>query len=176
MWIRRVFFSWLFPAALALPVWLLIGWGIFHAGGWAFLWTLFVALPSVLIGEVVLALLIRARPTVREQRAVSWRDVAGLTLWHGLTIAVGFFPQAVFGWILAAAIVAFLVVFWSTLWQLWKDVAARGRAVFAVDGRAAFPDPNGGIREETVQAGARQGGEIIVISETGSAGDDRAAR
>ncbi|GAB6858117.1 MFS transporter permease [Microbacterium xylanilyticum] len=172
MWIRRAFFSWLFPAALVLPLWLFIGWGVFQAGGWAFLWVLFVALPSVLVGEVVLAFLVRARPTVREQRAVSWRDVIGFTLWHALTVALGFFPKDAFGWILAATIVAFLGLFWSTLWQLFRDVAARGRAALVIDS-----DPmrasSYGDRGEAVRERASRNREVIVITETAPPGDGR---
>lgn len=175
MQIRRAFFSWLFPAALVLPLWLFIGWGVFHAGGWAFLWVLFVALPSVLVGELVLGLLVRARPTVREERALSWRDVIGFTLWHGLIIALGFFPKDAFGWLLTGTIVAFLGLFWSTLFQLWKDVAERGRAGFLIDGDAmrasTFADP-----EEQGTGRARSPREIIVISETEPSGEGHAQR
>lgn len=174
MWIRRAFFSWLFPAALVLPLGLFIGWGVFQAGGWAFLWVLFVALPSVLIGEVVLAFLVRARPTVREERAVSWRDVAGFTVWHGLTIALGFFPKDAFGWILTGTIVAFLGLFWSTLWQLFRDVTARGRAGFVIDGDAMRTSTYG-VRDEAARGRVRQQGEVIVITETGHSGDGRSA-
>jgi len=172
MWIRRAFFSWLFPAALVLPLWLFIGWGVFHAGGWAFLWVLFVALPSVLVGEVIMGLLVRTRPAVREERAVSWRDVIGFTVWHGMTIALGFFPKDAFGWLLAGTIVAFLGLFWSTLLQLWKDVAARGRAAFVIDGDAmratTYPDQDEAVRER-----ARRHSEVIVVAETGRPGDGR---
>ncbi|WP_336628376.1 MULTISPECIES: MFS transporter permease [unclassified Microbacterium] len=175
MWIRRAFFSWLFPAALVLPLWLFIGWGVFHAGGWAFLWVLFIALPSVLVGEVALGLLVRARPTVRAERAVSWRDVLGFTVWHGLTIALGFFPENAFGWLLTGTIVAFLGLFWSTLWQLWKDVAERGRAGFVIDGDAmrlpVYGDATGTVRER-----ASRNGDVIVITETGQSDGDRPER
>ncbi|MFJ4164391.1 MFS transporter permease [Microbacterium sp. NPDC089698] len=174
MWIRRAFFSWLFPAALVLPLWLFIGWGVFQAGGWAFLWVLFVALPSVLVGELALAFLVRARPTVREERAVSWRDVLGFTIWHGLTIALGFFPEHAFGWILTGTIVAFLGLFWSTLWQLWKDVAERGRSAFVIDPdtvRATVYGDQG----EPVRERASRNGDVIVITETGSTGEGRSA-
>ncbi|MBS1698130.1 MAG: MFS transporter permease [Actinobacteria bacterium] len=175
MWIRRAFFSWLFPAALVLPLWLFIGWGVFQAGGWAFLWVLFVALPSVLVGEVVLTLLVRARPTVREERAVSWRDVIGFTLWHALTIALGFFPKDAFGWLLAGTIVAFLGLFWSTLWQLWKDVAERGRTGLLIDAEADLPSARTG-QDETLRPRPGRHGDVIVITETGRSGDGPAER
>ena len=131
MWLRRVFYRWLFPAAVVLPLWLLIGWGIFNAGGWAFLWVLFIAIPSVFLGQLVLTLLVRARPSARETGMVSWWDVAGFTLWHGLTIAVGCYPQAWFPLLLTGAIVTALVMFWLMLRQLWNEAkGARGSIRF----------------------------------------------
>ncbi len=124
MWLRRAFYTWLLPAALVLPLWLLIGWGVFQAGGWAFLWVLFIAIPSVLVGQIVFSLLVRARPSARHQRAVSWWDLAGFGLWHALTIALGFYPEGAFGWLLTAAIVVGLAMVWLLLWQLWAE--ARG--------------------------------------------------
>ena len=72
---RRLFYRWLWLAVLVLPLWLLVGWGVFQAGGWAFLWVLFIAIPSVFIGQLVLAGMVRARPSVAADRAVSWTDV-----------------------------------------------------------------------------------------------------
>ena len=82
------------PAAFVLPLWLFVGWIAFDAGAWALLWVLLVAIPSVLIGQLVLTLLVRARPTARAARAVSWWDVAGFAVWHALTFALGFFVAA----------------------------------------------------------------------------------
>jgi hypothetical protein len=129
MWLRRAFFGWLIPAAFLLPLWLLVGWGVFQAGAWVFLWVLFIAVPSVLIGQLVLAMLVRARPTVRAERAVSWADVAGFTVWHGLTIAVGFYDGAWFVPVLVGAILAGLALFWLSLWQLWNEARAGGSRV-----------------------------------------------
>ena len=66
---RRAFYLWLVPAAFVLPLWILLGWGIFQAGGWAFLWVLFIAVPSVFLGQLLLTLLTRSRPSVRAERA-----------------------------------------------------------------------------------------------------------
>ncbi|MDR6865989.1 hypothetical protein J2Y69_000574 [Microbacterium resistens] len=173
MWLRRAFFQWLFPAALVLPVWLLIGWGVFQAGGWAFLWVLFIAVPSVLVGELVLALLVRARPSVRASRAVSWWDVGGFALWHALTIAVGFFAPG-FPWMLTGAVVAFLALFWLTLWQLWNEARGRGRLV--TDAGATWVTASGA---EDASRGSRpswQQGEVIVITEAGHSDESRPRR
>lgn len=126
MWLRRAFYRWLFPAALVLPLWLLLGWGVFQAGGWVFLWVLFIALPSVFVGQLALALLVRARPSVQTTKAVSWWDVAGFGLWHVLTIAVGCFSERWFPFTLTAAIIAGLALFWLVLRQLRIEMRAGG--------------------------------------------------
>lgn len=121
MWVRQAFFRWLIPSAFILPLWLLIGWIAFSASGWALLWVLVIAIPSVFLGQLVLTLLIRARGTVRHSREVSWWDVAGIGLWHLLTIGVGFYPQAAFWPLLIGAVVVFLALFWMELWQLFRE-------------------------------------------------------
>lgn len=149
MWLRRGFFGWLFPAAVLLPIWLLIGWAIFSASGWAFLGVLFIAGPAVLIGELVVALLIRARPTVRARRAVSWWDVLGIAVWHVLVIAFGCYPQAVFVPVLILAVAAFLGTFWSSVAQLVGELRlAAGRYTSAAAGPGST------------------GPEVIVVTET----------
>jgi len=121
MWLRRGFYRWLFPAAFLLPVWLLVGWSVFNAGGWAFLWVLFLAIPSVFLGQLALTLLVRARGTVRAERAVSWWDVLGFTVWHGLTISLGFFNQSWWAPVMVLTIFVAVALFWLELWQLWRE-------------------------------------------------------
>ncbi|NYD55259.1 MFS transporter permease [Microbacterium pseudoresistens] len=164
MWLRRAFFGWLIPSAFVLPLWLLIGWGVFQAGGWAFLWVLFIAVPSVLLGQLLLTLLVRSRPTVRTARVVSWWDVLGFTVWHGLTIAVGFFLRDAFGWLLAGAIVAFLALFWLSLWQLWNE-SGRSRGLGIRIGRPVRGDPADRASRERVRPSA-SGSDVFVIRET----------
>ncbi len=169
MWLRRGFFGWLFPAAIVLPLWLIVGWAVFNAGGWAFLGVIFVAAPAVLIGELVLAFMIRARPTVRRDRAVSWWDVLGLTVWHGLVIAYGCYIHVAFAAVLIFAILAFLAVFWSSLAQLW----AEARGTFARMAPGTGPADIGG---PTAPMGRpRMRDEVIVVHEVGSPGDGRTA-
>lgn len=162
MWLRRAFFHWLLPSAFLLPLWLVIGWGVFNASGWVFLWVLFIAVPSVLLGQLVLTLLVRARGTVRHGRAVSWWDVLVFGVWHALTVIVGLYPQGAFWPLLVAAVVAFLGVFWVSLWQLFRE--ARGSIVFtgAAD-RAAF------LREATRPGRTRPDTEVFIVEETRSA-------
>jgi hypothetical protein len=118
MWLRRGFYHWLLPAAFLLPLWLLIGWGVFRAGGWAFLWVIFLAIPSVFIGQLVLGLLVKARGIVRAERAVSWWDVAGFGTWHALTVACGFYDPAWFWAAFVGAVVVGVALFWLVIWEL----------------------------------------------------------
>ncbi|MGM1016504.1 MAG: MFS transporter permease [Actinomycetota bacterium] len=163
MWLRQAFFRWLTPAAFVLPLWLLIGWGVFDAGGWAFLWVLFIAIPSVFLGQLLLSLLVRARPSVRETRAVSWWDVAGFTVWHGLTIAIGCYPEAWFGLLLAAAIAVGVAMFWLMLWQLWSEAKGDGGGIRITGNvfRPATPPP--AETQTPKQTGAS---DVFIIRET----------
>lgn len=120
-------YRWLFPAAFVLPLWLLVGWSIFEVSGWAFIWVIFIAIPSVLIAQIILSLLVRARPSIAESRALSWIDVAGFGTWHALTILVGFYVEAWFGIALAAAIVAAVGVFWLSLRQMRSELSQLGQ-------------------------------------------------
>ncbi|UNK69376.1 MFS transporter permease [Microbacterium sp. H1-D42] len=126
MFLRRGFFRWLLPAAFVLPLWMIVGWAIFGQSGWGLLWVLLMAVPSVFVGQLVLTLLTRSRPSVRAERAVSWWDVLGFTVWHGLTIAVACFIDGAFPWLLTGAIVAALALFWLQLWQLWNEARGSG--------------------------------------------------
>lgn len=152
------------PAAVVLPLWLLIGWGIFNAGGWAFLWVLFIAIPSVFLGQIALAMLVRARPSVREQGAVSWRDVIGFTLWHGLTIAVGCYPQSWFAVLLIAAVLVGVGLFVSTFRQLWGEA----RVATEPSIRVTTPGWSNPIQEERAAEQPRRSAEphdVFVIRE-----------
>lgn len=161
MWIRQAFFRWLLPSAFLLPLWLLIGWAVFQ-GGWSILWVLLIAMPSVFVGQLLLTLLTRSRPSVRAERAVSWWDVAGFGLWHALTIAVGFFIDGAFGWLLAAAIVVGIALVWLQLWQLWNEARGSGSRIRETISWSMMTPP----RAESPQTSVH---EVIVVRET----DDR---
>ncbi len=158
MSLRRAFFHWLVPSAFLLPLWLLIGWGVFNASGWVFVWVLFIAIPSVFLGQLMLSFLVRARGTVRYTRAVSWWDVLGFTVWHALTIAVGFYDHAWFWPTLIAAIVAFVALFWLSLWQLLREAKPTAYLSHTMEGMAYIPAP-----AEASAPGAPQ--EVFIISE-----------
>lgn len=120
MGIRQAFFCWMVPAAFVLPAWLLIGFIVFRANAWGIFWLLLIAMPVVFIGQLIFTLMVRSRPSVRASRAVSWMDVGVIGVWQLLTIGVGLFNS--FFWLfLTLAVVAFVAVIASCLWQLWHE-------------------------------------------------------
>jgi hypothetical protein len=159
MWLRRAFFWWMFPAAVVLPLWILVGWIAFNASGWALLWVLFLAIPSVFVGQLVLALLVRARGTVRADRAVSWWDVLGFGVWHLLVVATGVFSPVWFAPALIGAVVVAVALFWLTLWQLWRETAGSVRSVLRTAEGTAYLPP------ERPRQQAADDAEVIVITE-----------
>jgi hypothetical protein len=164
MWLRRAFFGWLIPAAFVLPLWLLIGWGVFNAGAWGFVWVLFIAIPSVFIGQLAFTLLVRARGTVRATRAVSWGDVLGFTIWHGLTVALGFFHPAFWALLLVAAIAAGIGLLWYLLWELVREARPATLLLHTSGGTGYLPPP-------AATANAPGEPEVFVVTEHPSSRD-----
>jgi|GEM_PF-372076 len=163
MWLRRVVFAWLIPAAFVLPVWLLVGWAVFDAGGWAFLWVLFLAIPSVFLGQLILSLLVRARGTVRAERAVSWWDVGGFALWHVSIVSLGFFDPAWWAPVMVLALFVAAGLFWLELWQLWRE--ARPAAVYFRTDPSAVPGAATTRGRPGESTGVDQ--DVFVIAESG---------
>lgn len=126
MVLRRLFFRWLLPASIVLPAWMILGWALFGRDGWGLLWVLLMAIPGVFVAQLILTLLTRSRPSVRAERAVSWQDVAGFGVWHALTILVGCFIDGAFPWLLTAAVVVAVALFWMQLRQLWNEARGTG--------------------------------------------------
>lgn len=131
MFIRRLFFSWQFIASFVLPLWLFVGWGFFGEGGAAGVLALLLGAPILFLGMLAVSTLTFFRASVREVRAVSWRDVAILLPWQAAVVALGFHsaasaPLAVF------VVVLGIVAFWNALWQLITDT--RRRLAGALDG------------------------------------------
>lgn len=158
MWLRRAYYGWMIPAAFVLPLWLFVGWIAFDAGAWALLWVLLMAIPSVLIGQLVLTLLVRARPTARAARAVSWLDIAGFTVWHALTIALGFFVAAWWFPVFLLTVVVGLSLFWLMLWQLWRE-ARPGLVTLRSASGVSYIPPSASTRPQ------REDPDVIVITE-----------
>jgi hypothetical protein len=136
-----------------------VGWGVFDAGGWAFLWVLFLAIPSVFVGQLALTLLVRARGTVRAERAVSWWDVLGFTVWHGLTIALGFFGQPWWVPVMILTVLVGLGLVWLELVQLSREARTAAVLMRTVEGIGYIPAPAPAPRHAPGES------DVIVITE-----------
>lgn len=137
MIIRRAFYYWQFIAAFVLPLWLVIGWPIFGAGGWQ---VLGVVLGAIILGValLIIALLFFARKEVRVERAVSWADVGVLSLWHATIIAVGFYASSA-SWLSVAMVVIGICAFWFALWELFTAARRRMQAMMDLIEQTAQP-------------------------------------
>lgn len=156
MLLRRAFFYWQTAAALVLPVWLLVGWGIWGSSAGELVGVAITA-PILVIALLIVVGLTIARRSVRQQRAVSWLDVGVLALWHAMLIGLGFFGPAS-NWFAVFAVVAAIVAFWSAVWQLVRETRRRVQAVFDEIQRAAAPQ---GAPRPPLDAG-----EFIVLPPT----------
>ncbi|WP_022878872.1 hypothetical protein [Microbacterium sp. B19] len=158
MVLRRIFLRWLFPAAFVLPLWLFVGWIVFSGGsGWALLW-LFIAAPAVFVTQILTAFLVRARGSVRAERAASWRDVIAIAVWQLVVVALGFYDSRTFFPLLVLSVVGAFVLLWSSLAQMWNEARGGVALLHTADGTGYIPP----TRE---QPRPRVEGEVIVITE-----------
>jgi hypothetical protein len=134
MWYRRALHRGQFIAAIVLPAWVLISRGIIDDGvGWQLLVYL-IACPILFVAMVAVGGVISARPTVREQRAVSPLDAALLSAWYVAFLSYGLWATS----ILAVAIVVVgIALFWLAVVSLFRDTRARLQVMMA-----GFEDAN----------------------------------
>ncbi|TQJ31932.1 MFS transporter permease [Microbacterium sp. SLBN-146] len=158
MVVRRLFFWWLIPAAFVLPLWMLVGWIVTGAGGWALLWVFF-AIPGIFVWQVILTLLVRARGTVRAERAVSWWDVGAFAIWHALVIALGFFNPTWWAPLFVAAMAVGVGLLWLEFWQLWSEARPSRFVLRTTEGLGYIPAPAPEPARSTPD-------DIIVITES----------
>jgi hypothetical protein len=165
MLIRRAFYRWQFIAAIALPVWLLLGYAIFGSSGWGVIGLMF-ATPIAFISLGLVALIVAARPDVRRLKAVDWADVAVLGVWHLLIIAAGFYGPTGITFAILAMIGA-IGAFWYAVWRLLSDGARRMRATMEEYERIAYSGgtPGAGLPGDAGERRPAVGGEVIVIRE-----------
>ncbi|WP_348787495.1 hypothetical protein [Leifsonia sp. NPDC080035] len=163
MIIRKAFYWWLFPSAVVLPVWLLVGWAAFHEGsGWSFL-GLLVLCPILFVALLVVGGILFSRRSVREARAVSWYDAGMLAGWSASIIAFGFFPPGVTGWLAVLGVLFFLGTFWLGLWELMRELRGRVEQTFAAYERAARPQQV--PQQENPARTPADDAEVIIIEE-----------
>ncbi|QHF20100.1 hypothetical protein GTU71_03980 [Rathayibacter sp. VKM Ac-2762] len=120
---RRAFGSWQFPAAIVLPLWILLGYGVFGgSSGWTVL-GLVIALPILAVALAAVAAIVAFRVTVRPTRTPAWGDVVVVGAWHLSLIAFGFFPPG--AWALGLlSVVLGVAAFWHSGWRFLADARA----------------------------------------------------
>ncbi|MHA7986869.1 MFS transporter [Rathayibacter sp. CAU 1779] len=115
---RRALLKWQLVAVPVLPLWLMVGFGVFGGSGGFFLLFLGAGVLFLFLGA--LAGLTRLRPAVRADRAVGWWDVAATVAFHLAVIGLGFFGATGVAFGLAAVVLG-LATFWLTVWQLMRE-------------------------------------------------------
>lgn len=155
---RRAFGSWQYPAAIVLPLWILLGYGLFGgSSGWTVL-GLVIALPILALCLAVVASIVAFRVTVRPTRTPAWGDVAAVGAWHASLIAFGFFPPG--AWALGLlSVVLGVVAFSHSLWRFVTDARATLLA-FADVGAAQAQRP---VTGEGFDPERPQDGQTIVL-------------
>ncbi|PDQ36051.1 MAG: hypothetical protein B5766_02605 [Candidatus Lumbricidophila eiseniae] len=121
--ILRGIYRWQFLAIFALPLWLVVGWGIFGHGGWGLI-GLFLAVPITAVSLALVTFLTRIRPSVRAERTLSWRDLPALALWHGSLLGLGFYGSTGMLFVLLGILGA-LCSFWLAVRALVHDGGRR---------------------------------------------------
>ncbi|MWB98298.1 hypothetical protein [Agromyces seonyuensis] len=170
---RKLFARWLQLAPIVLPVWLFVGWALWGGSAWGVL-GLAVLTPVVFVVLGVLALLVWARPAVRTEKAVTWRDVGMFGILDLAIIGIGFYGDAAVGWTVVAVIAA-IVAFWYALIALLQDGARAAKTQF--DAGAAFERGAGAPGQvppfgpATPNAAPTDLGEVIVVREARKDGE-----
>lgn len=152
MSVRRVVYRLIFPLAVVLPAWVLIGRGIVADGiGWQFVAYLFIA-PVLFVALIATGGIIVARSEVRAERAVSWADAGVLiALWLAL-IGAGLFA---YPWIAVCVVLLVLGLFWLAIWEL----IASTRRVFAEFNERVQAQAQGNRQPAPIDMG-----EVIVVT------------
>lgn len=119
----------MFIASVALPIWPLIGWGLFGQDGWDFV-GLVVAMPILFLALIAVSGLIYARPTVRREKAVAWWDVAILTLWHVFIVGFGLFGPNTSTFAVLGVLTG-IAAFWYAVWAFFTDATKRAKEALA---------------------------------------------
>lgn len=160
MALRAGFYRWLIPGAFVLPLWLFIGWIVFGSNPLSLLWVL-VSAPIVLVAQLILTLLVRARGTARAERAVSWTDLALIGGWNVLVVALGVFSNPWWWALFAVTVVVGIGALWSVFVQLWRETRPAGIVLRTPEGMGYVPAP-------APRSRGPQDAEVIVIHEKDS--------
>lgn len=157
MLLRRTFFYWQFIAALVLPLWLFVGWGVSSGSGWSFVGLLLLA-PILFVFLTIVSVIVYMRAGVRRTNAVSWMDVGLVGALHLAIIAFGLFTEAT-SMFAVLGVVLGLAAFWGAVWQLVDETRSRARDALR-EFEQMTTTPPAAPRAHSVD------GRIIVVEET----------
>ena len=160
MALRSGFFRWLIPAAFVLPLWLLIGWIVFGANPLSLLWVLLSA-PIVLIGQLILTLLVRARPTARTEQAVSGTDHALIGGGYVLIVALGVFSNPWWWALFVVPVIVGVAALVAAFRRLWREARPAGTLLRTPAGVGYVPPP-------VARPATATDAEVIVVRENGA--------
>lgn len=157
MIVRRVVYRLLFPATVALPLWLLLGRGILAGDFWAIAGLMLIVAPLLFLALAAIGGILFWRPGVRTDRAVSLPDAVALPVLWLLLIAVAVVDSAP---LVVLTVVAVLAMFWFAVWELVSEGRRRLRSAMA-DADAARNAARTGTPQRPAPIDI---GEVIVVS------------
>lgn len=170
MWLRRAYYYAQPATILLLPVWLIVARGMAPDSLGAQDAIIFLSWPALAVGLLVGMLLTWGRRAVRVNRAVTWPDVAALSVWWGVAILYGVFislaARAGAGILSGVLLLVSLAVLAFEVWQLVQAARRRVQTVLAdfeamaKPGASARPVSLGNLEATRV---ARGDGKIIRI-------------
>ena len=163
MVLRRAILRWQLFAIPVLPLWLLVGFGVFGGGAGGF-FLLFIAAVVLFAFLAVIAGLTRLRPPVRDTRAVGVWDAAATIAFHVALVGLGFFGAtgAAFG--IVSAVLG-LATFWLAVWELLREW--RDRVSDAVARASSWPDRAEAGAGRPVRGRRPDDGDVIIVRENG---------
>ena len=164
MIVGRVLLRWQLIAIPVLPLWLLIGYGIFGEGAGGF-FLLFLGSGVLFVFQAVIAGLTRLRPAVREDRSLGPWDAVALVVWHLALIGLGFFGPTGLAFGLVSVALG-LGVFWLTVWQLVHEWRARVSGAVS-QASSTGPAPRGPMPRGTTSGRPGDDGDVIIVHEAG---------
>ena len=109
---------WQLPAVPVLPLWLVVGFGIW-GGGAAGFFVLMIGSVALFVVLAVVAVLTRLRPGVREKRRLGGLDALLGVAFHVAIVGLGFFGTTGVAFAIAAVLLG--------LGTLWLTIAGVGR-------------------------------------------------
>ena len=125
------------------------------------LWVLLSA-PIVLIGQLILTLLVRARPTARTEQAVSWTDLALIGGWNVLIVALGVFSNPWWWALFVVTVIVGVAALVAAFRQLWREARPAGTLLRTPAGVGYVPPP-------VARPATATDAEVIVVRENGAA-------